>query len=157
MQSLLSKRGLSFPLSLALSVVTSLAISLTLLSSAASATTLPTLPLQIGIYIVQAEIAADNESRARGLMYRTEMDTNKGMLFIFERPGVQCFWMKNTFIPLTTAFLDDQGKIVNMADMTPQTEKPHCSKQPVRYVLEMNKGWFTTRGVKEGAVVKGIK
>ena len=132
------------------------AISLAFFTLPASATKLPTVPLQIGLYIVQAEIAADNESRSRGLMYRTEMENNQGMLFIFERLGVQCFWMKNTLLPLTAAFLNDQGKIVNMSDMSPQTETPHCSKEPVRYVLEMNQGWFAARGIKEGAVVKGI-
>ena len=65
--------------------------------------------------------------------------------------------MKNTLIPLTAAFIDDQGKIVNMADMSPLTESSHCSKQPVRYVLEMNQGWFTSRGIKEGQVIKGIR
>lgn len=116
-----------------------------------------TLPLQIGMYVVQAEVADSTESRARGLMFRTEMNANQGMLFIFDRLGVQCFWMKNTFIPLTAAFLDDQGKIINMADMTPETETSHCSKQPVRYVLEMNQGWFESRGIKAGQTVKGIR
>lgn len=109
------------------------------------------------MYVVQAEVADSTESRARGLMFRTEMNANQGMLFIFDRLGVQCFWMKNTFIPLTAAFLDDQGKIINMADMTPETETSHCSKQPVRYVLEMNQGWFESRGIKAGQTVKGIR
>lgn len=130
-----------------------------LLFSAPATASTPTLslPLQIGMYIVQAEVADNTQSRAKGLMFRTELSTNQGMLFIFERLGVQCFWMKNTLIPLTAAFIDDQGKIVNMADMSPQTESSHCSKQPVRYVLEMNQGWFATRGIKEGQVIKGIR
>jgi uncharacterized membrane protein (UPF0127 family) len=134
----------------------SFAVSLSLLWSPVSATKLPTTTLQMGLYIVQAEIAADTESRSRGLMFRTEMENNQGMLFIFERLGVQCFYMKNTILPLTVAFLNDQGKIVNMSDMSPQTLTSHCSKEPVRYVLEMNQGWFAARGIKEGAVVKGI-
>lgn len=141
---------------IAASVFTLLTTSFTLVGAIANAATLQTVPLQIGLYIVQAEVAANTESRANGLMHRTEMAVNKGMLFIFERPGVQCFWMKNTFLPITAAFLNDQGKIVNMADMTPQTETPHCSKEPVRYVLEMNQGWFATRGINDGAVIKGI-
>jgi len=130
-----------------------------LLFSAPATSSTPTLslPLQIGMYIVQAEVADDMQTRAKGLMFRTEMSANQGMLFIFERLGIQCFWMKNTLIPLTAAFIDDQGKIVNMADMAPQTETSHCSKQPVRYVLEMNQGWFATRGIKEGQVIKGIR
>jgi uncharacterized protein len=130
-----------------------------LLFSAPVTASTPTLsiPLQIGMYIVQAEVADDTQTRAKGLMFRTEMNANQGMLFIFERLSVQCFWMKNTLIPLTAAFIDDQGKIVNMADMTPLTESSHCSKQPVRYVLEMNQGWFATRGIKEGQVIKGIR
>jgi uncharacterized membrane protein (UPF0127 family) len=141
---------------LVLTFFVSFAISVAFFSSMASAAKLPALPLQIGLYIVQAEIAADNESRSSGLMYRTKMENNQGMLFIFERLGVQCFWMKNTLLPLTAAFVNDQGKIVNMSDMSPQTEVPHCSKEPVRYVLEMNQGWFAARGIKEGAVIKGI-
>jgi len=130
-----------------------------LLFSAPATSSTPTLslPLQIGMYIVQAEVADDMQTRAKGLMFRTEMSANQGMLFIFERLSVQCFWMKNTLIPLTAAFIDDQGKIVNMADMSPLTESSHCSKQPVRYVLEMNQGWFATRGIKEGQVIKGIR
>ncbi len=130
-----------------------------LLFSAPATASTPTisLPLQIGMYIVQAEVADDTQSRAKGLMFRTEMSDNQGMLFIFEQLSIQCFWMKNTLIPLTAAFIDNQGKIVNMADMSPQTESSHCSKQPVRYVLEMNQGWFATRGIKEGQVIKGIR
>jgi uncharacterized membrane protein (UPF0127 family) len=137
-------------------VFISVTLALGLLNQTANATTLPTVPLQIGLYVVQAEVAADDESRIRGLMYRTEMAQNKGMLFIFDRLGVQCFWMKKTLIPLTAAFLDDNGKIINMADMTPLSSVSHCSKQPVRYVLEMNQSWFKTRGLKEGTVVKGL-
>lgn len=133
-----------------------IALWLALLTSPTSAAKLPTLPLQIGLYIVQAEIAADIESRSRGLMHRTEMENNQGMIFIFDRLGIQCFYMKNTLIPLTIAFINDQKKIVNMSDMSPQTETPHCSKEPVRYVLEMNQGWFAKRGMKEGTLIKGI-
>lgn len=149
-RGLLNKQAPMLVLSLSFSLV------LTFYSLPTRAAKLPTLPLQVGLYIIQAEIAADNESRSRGLMHRTEMESNQGMLFIFDRLGVQCFWMKNTLLPLTAAFLNDQGKIVNMSDMSPQTETPHCSKEPVRYVLEMNQGWFAKRGIKEGAVVKGI-
>lgn len=121
-----------------------------------SSQTLRTKSLQIGLFMIQAELATDHESRSRGLMFRRELAVNQGMLFVFERLGVQCFWMKNTFIPLTAAFINDQGQIVNLVDMTPQSEASHCSKEPVRYVLEMNQGWFKQRGIEAGATIRGI-
>jgi uncharacterized membrane protein (UPF0127 family) len=83
------------------------------------------------------------------------MPAHEGMLFVFESPSKQCFWMKNTLIPLTAAFVDDQGTIVNLADMKPQTLEGHCSEQPVRFVLEMNKGWFAKKGLKPGSKLTG--
>ena len=79
-----------------------------------------------------------------------------GMLFIFDEPQVHCMWMKNTLIPLSVAFIDDRGAIVNIEDMQPQTEDSHCAAQPVRYALEMNRGWFKARGVKPGSRLGGI-
>ena len=99
--------------------------------------------------------AADGEQRAIGLMHRSSMATNQGMLFVFEAAGVQCFWMKNTLIPLTAAFVADDGTIVNLEDMKPQTTEPHCSLKPVRYVLEMNQGWFGKKGIKAGSRLSG--
>jgi hypothetical protein len=84
------------------------------------------------------------------------MPQNEGMLFIFEQPSVQCFWMKNTLLPLTAAFVTDDGSIVNLADMKPQTTDSHCSAKPVRYVLEMNQGWFARRGLSAGARLAGL-
>ena len=117
---------------------------------------LPTVQLNAGMYLIRAEVAADLASRARGLMFRREMPSNAGMLFIFDEPGSQCMWMKNTLIPLSVAFLDDEGKIVNIEDMTPQTEDSHCARQPARYALEMNRGWFAARGIKPGTRLGGI-
>ena len=74
--------------------------------------------------------------------------------FVFEQPGVQCFWMKNTLLPLTAAFIADDGTIVNLADMKPQTTDPHCSEKPVRFVLEMHKGWFAHKRIQKGHVLK---
>ena len=88
-------------------------------------------------------------------MYRKQMPQHEGMLFAFEQPGVQCFWMKNTVLPLTAAFIADDGEIVNLADMKPQTTDSHCSARPVRFVLEMNQGWFAKRGIKAGTKLGG--
>lgn len=117
---------------------------------------LPRVTLSAGMYRIDAQVAATPAQRAIGLMHRRDMPQHEGMLFIFEQPGVQCFWMKNTLIPLTAAFIADDGSIVNLADMAPLTEKPeHCSEQPVRYVLEMNQGWFAQRHLKAGAKLLG--
>jgi len=88
-------------------------------------------------------------------MFRKEMPQQEGMLFVFEEPSLQCFWMKNTLLPLTAAFVADDGTIVNLADMKPQTTNSHCSTKPVRYVLEMNQGWFAKKGIKAGARLAG--
>jgi uncharacterized protein len=116
----------------------------------------PTVQLNAGMYLIRAEVAADFPSRAQGLMYRKQMASNAGMLFIFDEPQVHCMWMKNTLIPLSVAFIDDRGAIVNIEDMQPQTEDSHCAAQPVRYALEMNRGWFAARGVKPGSRLGGI-
>jgi len=116
---------------------------------------LPTTPLKAGMHLIQAEVARTSDERATGLMFREHMGTNEGMLFVFEQPGTQCFWMKNTLIPLSTAFLADDGTVVNIARMQPQTLDSHCSAQPVRYVLEMNQGWFAKRGIKPGGKIIG--
>jgi uncharacterized protein len=112
--------------------------------------------LGAGMHQIDSQVAQSPEQRQIGLMWRKSMPTNEGMLFIFDQPSQQCFWMKNTFLPLTAAFVADDGTIVNMADMKPQTTEPHCSKQPVRYVLEMNQGWFAKKGLKAGAKLTGL-
>ena len=89
-------------------------------------------------------------------MYRTSLAPNGGMLFVFEQPGEQCMWMKNTLLPLSVAFIDDDGSIVNIADMQPQTEDPHCAAKPVRYALEMTQGWFAERGIRAGSRLRGL-
>ena len=105
---------------------------------------------------IDAQIAATDAQRATGLMSRVSMPEGEGMLFVFERAGVQCFWMKNTLIPLTAAFIADDGRIVKLADMQPQSEDNHCSTAPVRYVLEMNQGWFAQRHITAGHTVRGL-
>ncbi|MDZ4074592.1 MAG: DUF192 domain-containing protein [Hylemonella sp.] len=116
---------------------------------------LPRVTLSAGMHLIHAQVAATNEQRATGLMFRKEMPASEGMLFIFEQPSSQCFWMKNTLLPLTAAFVADDGTIVNLADMKPQTTNSHCSAKPVRYVLEMNQGWFAKRGIKAGSKLGG--
>lgn len=118
-------------------------------------TQLPRVALSAGMHLINAQVAATPEQRAIGLMHRREMPTNEGMLFAFEQAGVQCFWMKNTLLPLTAAFVADDGTIVNLADMKPQTLDSHCSAQPVRFVLEMNQGWFAKRGIQAGSKLGG--
>ncbi|MDB5741790.1 MAG: hypothetical protein JWR68_105 [Polaromonas sp.] len=108
-----------------------------------------------GLYVIDAQVAWTPEQRQTGLMQRKEMPQHEGMLFVFEEASRQCFWMKNTLLPLTAAFVADDGTIVNMADMKPQTTDPHCSSTPVRYVLEMNKGWFAKKGIKPGSQLGG--
>ena len=116
---------------------------------------LPRIQLQAGMHQIQAQVAANPDQRSIGLMHRAEMPQSEGMLFAFEQATQQCFWMKNTLLPLTAAFIADDGTIVNLADMKPQTTDAHCSEQPVRWVLEMNQGWFAKRGIKAGFKLQG--
>ena len=116
---------------------------------------LPSINLSAGIHVIKTELAISPEQQATGMMFRRAMGTNEAMLFVNETPGVRCFWMRNTLVPLSIAFLADDGTIVNVADMEPQSERSHCSAKPVRFALEMNLGWFTKRGLKAGARLKG--
>ncbi len=116
---------------------------------------LPTIALGAGMHNIRAEVATTPEQHQIGLMFRTAMGTNEGMLFIFERPAQQCFWMKNTLIPLSVAFISEDGTVVNIEEMAPQTLESHCSLKPVRHVLEMNAGWFARRGIKPGTRLLG--
>jgi len=116
---------------------------------------LPRIQITAGMYLIDTQVAATPTQRATGLMYRQQMPTSEGMLFVFEFPSEQCFWMKNTLIPLTAAFVADDGTIVNMANMKPLTTDSHCSVKPVRYVLEMNQGWFDKKGIKAGFKLMG--
>lgn len=116
---------------------------------------LPRITLQAGMYQIDTQVAQTPDQRSVGLMWRRDMPLHEGMLFVFEQPATHCFWMMNTFIPLTAAFVADDGAIVNLADMQPQTVNSHCSERPVRFVLEMNQGWFAKRGLKAGARLAG--
>lgn len=127
-----------------------------LLTPARAQTALPTTQLTAGIHLITAEMAANDPQRARGLMFREKLAPNHGMLFVFDAKTVQCMWMRNTLIPLSVAFIDDDGSIVNIEDMQPKTENSHCSRRPVRYALEMELGWFAKRGLKSGARLGGL-
>ena len=111
--------------------------------------------LSAGMHVLNVEVARSPQEHSIGLMFRKSMPTNDGMLFIFERPGQQCFWMKNTLLPLSVAFISDDGSIANIDEMEPQTLDSHCSTKEVRYVLEMNSGWFAKRGIKAGTKIQG--
>lgn len=116
---------------------------------------LPRVKLAAGMFQIDAQVAGTPDQRTVGLMHRKEMPQHEGMLFVFDFPAQQCFWMRNTLLPLTAAFVADDGTIVNLADMKPRTEDSHCSAKPVRYVLEMNQGWFAKKGVKPGSKLSG--
>ena len=117
---------------------------------------LPTTQLAAGIHIIRAEVANTEATRRVGLMFRKELSGNDGMLFVFEQPDLQCFWMHNTLLPLSIAFIADDGTIVNIEDMAPQSDDTHCSKKPVRYALEMAQGWYEDHGMKAGRKIDGL-
>ena len=112
---------------------------------------LPTMEISAGMHVIRAEVADEPGTRMRGLMMRERLGTNEGMLFVFPDKTRHCFWMRNTLVALSIAFLDDDGTIVNIEDMQPQTEVSHCPLRPVTLALEMEQGWFAKRGIKPGA------
>lgn len=116
----------------------------------------PRVALNAGIYLIHVEVANTMPSRAQGLMYRKAMAPNDGMLFVFDTVERHCMWMKNTYIPLSVAFLDEQGVVVSIADMTPHSEVNHCAARPARYAIEANRGWFAQRGLKPGVRIGGL-
>jgi uncharacterized membrane protein (UPF0127 family) len=116
---------------------------------------LPTVNLTAGMHVIKAELAVTPEQQMVGMMFRREMPGNEGMLFVNEASSMRCFWMKNTLVPLTIAFVADDGTIVNLADMQPLSERSHCSAKPVRFALEMSQGWFAKRGIQPGFKLRG--
>lgn len=125
--------------------------------SAAALAQLPVTELTVGMHRIQAEVADSAASRTTGLMHRKSMAQNAGMVFVFEENAIHCMWMKNTLIPLSVAFIDAAGAIINVADMQPHSEQSHCAGRPARYALEMNQGWFAQRGIKPGAKLRGLE
>ena len=117
---------------------------------------LPLLELSAGMHRIEAEVAATPDSRQTGMMLRTAMPPHRGMLFVFTDSAKHCMWMRNTLLPLSVAFLDEKGRILNVEDMQPKTENNHCSAKPARYALEMNMGWFRSRGLRPGFAITGV-
>ena len=135
-----------------------LALSLaasTVLAQNAPQPKLDTITLSAGMHNIRAEVARTPMQTQTGMMFRREMAQHEGMLFVFDSVERRCFWMKNTLLPLSIAFIADDGRVVSLADMQPQTEESHCSAEPVRFALEMNQGWFAKRGIKPGFKLKG--
>lgn len=118
---------------------------------------MPLTELSIGMYRIEAEVAATQENRMVGLMQRRSMPANHGMLFVFTEQQRHCMWMRNTLLPLSVAFLDEQGRILNVEDMQPQTEDNHCAAKPARFALEMNLGWFKQKGLAAGTKINGVE
>ncbi|MGE0311102.1 MAG: DUF192 domain-containing protein [Lautropia sp.] len=112
--------------------------------------------LSAGIHRIRAEVADSPATRARGLMMRERLGKNEGMLFVFEQADVHCFWMRNTPLPLSIAFIADDGRIVNVERMQPFTEDAHCPRRAVRYALEMEQGWFAAKGIAPGDRLEGL-
>ncbi len=116
----------------------------------------PTVTLSAGINVIHAEVAANDADREQGLMYRKSLAKNAGMLFVFPDRAGHCFWMKNTLIPLSIAFIGDDGTITDIDEMQAETENNHCPTRAVRYALEMEKGWFASHGIKPGMRIDGL-
>lgn len=112
--------------------------------------------LSAGFHRIVAEVAATQPERAQGLMQRQRLGANEGMIFVFPVTATHCFWMKNTPLPLSIAFLDERGRVVDLAEMAPHSEENHCPAQPARFALEMNAGWFAAKGIRPGAVIGGV-
>lgn len=131
-------------------------VLLLLFGAASAAATDARLPLSIGVHVFQVEVAATPRERERGLMGRTRLPDNGGMLFVFDRTGQHCFWMRNTPLPLSIAFIDDGGRIVDLADMRPHSDRLHCPSTDVRFALEVQQGEFRRRGIAPGAQIVGL-
>ena len=130
---------------------------MTLLTSTQAQAQMPRIELSASFHRIDAEVAADQQNRMQGLMNRRSMAANQGMLFVFTHPDRHCMWMRNTLLPLSVAFLDEQGRILNIEDMKPQTENNHCASSAARFALEMNQGWFASKGIKAGQRIGGVE
>ena len=116
----------------------------------------PPLELSLGIHLIHAELADTDANRMLGLMYRRGLEANHGMLFVFDQTAQHCMWMRNTYIPLSVAFLDPGGAVINVEEMKAQTDDSHCALRPARFALEMSAHWFSQHGARPGAVIQGI-
>lgn len=116
----------------------------------------PRVKLTAGMYVIDAAVAANDADREQGLMYRSQLGPNEGMLFVFGENAVHCFWMKNTLIPLSIAFMRADGTVTDIDEMQAETTNNHCPKNNGVYALEMSKGWFTSKGIKPGMKIQGL-
>ena len=132
------------------------ALAVVLKFGTATADPLLTYPLKIRGHEIRAELAHTEATRRQGLMHRERLAENGGMIFVYPVPEMTAMWMKNTPVPLSVAFIDARGRILNIEDMQPFTEDAHASRGPAAYSLEMNKGWFARRGIKAGDRVEGL-
>ena len=137
-------------------ILLALSIAIAFVASSVCAQ-MPLIDLTAGFHRIEAEVAANQANRQRGLMMRERMATNHGMLFVFPQAERHCMWMRNTYLPLSVAFLDEQGRILNIENMQPQTENNHCAVAPARFALEMNRGWFAGKGIKPGQRIGGLE
>lgn len=131
-------------------------VSITAAASAQQQIQMPEIALAIGGHKLTAEVAYTDPSRMQGLMYRRMLPEDRGMLFVFDETARHAMWMKNTYVPLSVAFIDEQGVIINIENMKPQTEDVHPAAKPAKYALEVNLGWFARHGIKAGAKIEGI-
>jgi hypothetical protein len=138
-------------------VIALLSLLLLGVSSTGGAADLPTRTLIVREQKFVVEVAATPETRATGLMHRFSLRPDHGMLFVFEAPQPLAFYMRNTYIPLSIAFLDARGRIINIEDMQPKDESTHWSKGMAMYAIEMRQGWFAAKGIGAGDVVEGIR
>ena len=135
-----------------LCIAASLAASL----AGAAETALRTVQIRIANHPLKVEVVQREADRQKGLMFREKMGKNDGMLFIFDEPAYHSMWMKNTLIPLSVAFVDRQGTILNILDMQPHNLDSHMSAGPSIYAIETNQGWFAEKGIKAGDKVTGL-
>lgn len=141
---------------IALSAASTLVFALAAPAAHAQQKKFAVIPLTAGLYVIQAEVAATEAEREQGLMFRKNMGPNEGMVFLFGAPAKACMWMKNTLLPLSVAFIDSKGRILNIEDMQPQTLDSHCSSKPATYALEMNLGWFKRKNLVPGDTIEGL-
>ena len=150
-------RAHALPFSFVRRLLVALSLAAAAASAVAQAPAARTIELGAGMYLIHAEVADSFATRMQGLMHRTSLPPNGGMLFVFDEEATPCMWMKNTLIPLSVAFLDASGAIINIADMQPHSEQSHCAARPSRYALEMTQGWFAQRGMHAGTRLRGLE
>ena len=134
-----------------------IAVCLLVFASTLAWADMPEVTLTIGGNKATAEVASNDSQRSTGLMHRRILPENRGMLFIFPDVAMHGMWMMNTFVPLSVAFIDSEGRIINIEDMQPQTQNTHSAAKPAKYALEMNLGWFAKRNIKPGAKIEGLE